>query len=214
MPDPVSNQLGFYIDGPAVIYAGPMMCDATAYTSPTSSVSGGQLGTLVGFTDGGVTISYQTMTHRINGDEYGGSEGMPAELLILGGLASIRATLVKWDNSAIEKRIMSGANILNGDDGEIPGIGAAYFGQGYGFSFWVIGKNSGMGYLFPKCELATQAKQWNISSLERRLSLSVQAYCVYNKVTDNNVTQGYADTFFKDADTNSFVAADCVAQFP
>lgn len=195
----LSSQLSFYVDGPAVIYYGEQDCSAAQYMNV-----GNLSGKLLGFTDGGVAISYQTMTHRINGDEYGGSEGMPAEQLILGGQASIRATIVKWETGAFED-LMCGANAMVPEDGTIPCLGKPYFSSQYGFSFWVIGLSQKDGYYFPKCELASQPRQWNVSSLERRMSLSVQAYSILSE------SQQAAVTFFTGTDDVNVDYQDCAA---
>lgn len=203
MPDnnsSVASQLNFYVDGPAVIYFGAQSCSPSGYTS----ISSGN-GTLLGFTDGGVSINYQTMTHRINGDEYGGAEGMPAEQLILGGQASIRATIVKWNQGAFE-RIMCGANQMSPQDGTIPLIAKPYFGSQYGFSFWVVGLGNTDAYWFPKCELATQPKTWNVSSLEKRMNLSVQAYSVLSNSLNAAITY-YTGT------ESGLTYTDCAAVF-
>lgn len=197
------SSLKYYVDGPAALYCGPAKCGATDYVPYAS-------GFLVGLTDGGVTISYQTITHRINGDEYGGAEGMPAELLILGGMASIRTTIVKWAENGF-KRLIAGANLV-ADDGQIPALASPYFSDNYGFAFWVVGK--GLSYYFPKCELATQPRTWNISSLERRMDLSIQALCIFNATNESSgsgyTRRGEAITFFKGTETASF-EADCSA---
>ena len=209
------NGLNFYIDGPAAIYFGEQNCSASGYISPNDeSTANVKYGTLLGYTDGGASISYQTMTHRINGDEYGGSEGMAAEQLILGGQATIRSLIVKWNVGAFQQ-IMTGANYLN-NDGMIPPIGTAYFGSKLGFSFWVLGRgqgsaNPGKGYYFPKCELATQPRQWNVSSLERRMELNVLAYCLFN--AGSNGDPSTADTFFSDVDNSLTFDDDCTATF-
>ena len=213
--DATANRLDFYIDGPTVIYYGQQNCDATDYISPTSSYTVGassfQYGTLLGFTDGGASISYQLMTHRINGDEYGGNEGMPAELLILGGTASIRAQIVKWAPNAFNQ-LITGANAMS-SMGEIPRLGAPYFTGKYGYSFWVFAKNEGKAYYFPKCELATQPKQWNISSLERRFDLNVLAYNVFTKKSVDGKDVISADVFFSATGTFPKVDGDCDRSF-
>lgn len=185
--------LGFFIDGPAALFGGAAVCKVSNHTYQAHS------GSPIGLTDNGVTISYQAMTHRISGDEYGGNEGMPAEQLILGGQATIRTTIVKWGDN-VGGYLMTGANTI-ATPGEVPRVGSPYFYGGYGFSFWVVGAG-GVGYYFPKCELATQPKTWNVSSTERRMDITITAYNVFCQANSTLVT------FLKGTDSFNF-DADC-----
>lgn len=196
--------LDFYVDGPAAIFYSQQDCEATGYKAVANA-------NLLGLTEGGATISYQLMLHRINGDEYGGSEGMPAEQLILGAQATIRAQITKWAPGAFDD-LKVGAYMGNADPGTIPKIGSPYFSRRYGYAFWVVAYGEGKGYYFPKCELATQPKQWNVSSLERRVDLNVLAYNVFTKTTVNGSTVKSADVFFSAADTFT-LDADCAKTF-
>lgn len=186
------GSLSFVIEGPAVIVYDAQDCNPTGYKPYT--VSG-----LLGFTDGGVSISNRVITHRINGDEFGGSEGVPAELLILGGQASIRTTIVKWNKPFTD--IAGGAYGVS-QEGEIPGYCKPYFGSNCGFSFWVVGRET--SYYFPKCELASQPREWNVSSHERRMQLNINAYNVFDQTNQRGVT------FFKG--TQSFTDFDPACQ--
>ena len=155
----------YVIEGPAVLYCGAATCDANQYNASSA-------GTLLGITESGVSISTSLMTHRISTDVYGGTEGPPAELVVLGGQASVRGTLVQWSTYALGLLTQG----LRGaaEAGEIPWPGVGVWSGGHGFAFWVVGALK--AYYFPRCELATQPREWNISALERKMSLNINAY--------------------------------------
>ena len=156
----------YVIEGPAVIWYGAQECDAAAYKSIASANA-----SLLGVTESGVTISSQLMTHRISTDEYGGQEGPPAEILTLGAQASVQGVLVKWSADGFAD-IQSGLRGTTSGRAPFPGHGV--YGGGYAYAFWVVGSDS--SYYFPKCDLASQPKEWNVSALERRMNLNVTAY--------------------------------------
>ena len=167
----------YIIEGPATIYYGAGNCNATEYLEIITKADAADLGsvnaTILGVTETGVTISTQLMTHRISADDYGGNEGPPAELLILGASASIQGTLVKWGKDAFEDLK---AGLRNVTPGHVPWPAHGVFG-GSGqhlYAFWVVG--SKRAFYFPKCELATQPREWQISVLERRMNLNITAY--------------------------------------
>lgn len=188
----MSTGTKLYIDGPSEIYFGATQCDATAYASPDDA----DVDTyLLGETESGVTISYATNMHRISMDRYGGGEGVPAEMLIMSGQASVRGVIVGWgykkgsatasvDTWQAFRAMAAGAyqdptgqvtaTVDKSRLGSSPLPGTPYFGDGYGFSLWVVGRNK--SYLFPKCDCASQPREWNISSLEKKMSLNVTAY--------------------------------------
>ncbi len=167
----------YIIEGPATIYYGAGDCNALAYkkivTGADATSAAEVNANILGVTETGVTISSQLMTHRISTDDYGGTEGPPAELLILGGTASIQGTLVKWGKTAFEDLK---AGLRNVTPGHIPWPAHGVFGNNgdHLYAFWVVG--SKRAFYFPKCELATQPREWQISVLERRMNLNITAY--------------------------------------
>ena len=162
----------YVIEGPATIYFGGGNCLASGY-APIVTEGNGVNAQLLGVTETGVTISSQLMTHRISSDEYGGTEGPPAELLTLGATASIQGTLVKWGAGAFEN-LKSG--LRNVRAGHIPWPAQGVYSGNYFFAFWVVGAKT--SYYFPRCNLATQPREWQISVLERRMNLNITAEAV------------------------------------
>lgn len=193
--------LSYVIDGPATIWYGAPDCNASNYrkTYEDSTYNA----TLVGITESGVSVSTQLMTHRLNSDEYGGPEGPPADILTLGATASIQGTLVKWNNAAYFA-LQAGLRGATPGRAPWPGVGIYSGGntkQGYAWSFWIVG--SKCAYYFPKCELASQPKEWNISALERRMNLNITAYAVgifgasphifFRKTDDPNINKVFPE---------------------
>lgn len=162
----------YVIEGPAVLFYGAANCAANEYEQAPAG-NGTQY--VLGITESGVSLSTSLMTHRLSTDVYGGTEGPPADLLVLGGQASIRGTLVKWGADSL-KALTTGLFYQEGFTGHgvFPWPGEGVWGGGHGFSIWVVG--SIKSYYFPRCELASQPREWNISALERRMSLNINAY--------------------------------------
>ena len=153
-----------YVDGPAAILFGAANCAANQFASYSGA-------TELGITDNGVQVSINTLTHRVNSDDEGGSEGNPAEILIMGAIANIRGTLVKYNPAAWDS-LISGIN-----GGGVFGLpGTPLFSSGYGFGFWVVGRATAL--YFPKSELATTPREFNFSTTERRTTFGVTAYPV------------------------------------
>ncbi len=179
------------VDGPATLYIGPSNCEANG-TPEIVSWGGAELG----ITESGVQVSINTMTHRINSDDRGGSEGTPAEMLIMGGQATIRGTLVKYSPSAFDS-VASG--LYNNNSGTVPLPGTPLFAGNYGFSLLVIGfQNS---FYFPKCEMASQPREFNISSTERKTSFSITAYPIYLSSSQQGVI------YYQDSTSKNIVPA-------
>lgn len=161
-----------YVDGPAQLYIGAQNCEASAYTAP------GNDSRELGITESGVQVSYQTMTHRVNSDDCGGGEGNPAEILVMGAQGTIRGTMVKYNPNAVGD-LMSGLYGLSNGGVRLPGT--AIFANNYGIGFWIIGNN--ISYYFPKCEMATTPREFNVSTTERKTSFTINAYPVMSSAS-------------------------------
>lgn len=179
-----------YVDGPAAILFGNADCSASTFASYSGA-------TELGITDNGVQVSINTLTHRVNSDDEGGSEGNPAEILIMGALANIRGTLVKYNPAAWDD-LISG---INGGVFSLPGT--PMFAGGYGFGFWVVGRNTSL--YFPKSEMATTPREFNFSTTERRTTFGVTAYPV--RYTSNNVC--VSTPYFTGAGSEQYVCNAC-----
>lgn len=187
------------VPGPVALYAGGAECN----------VAGGAQGSVsladmvrLGQTENGVQVSISNRAHRVNVDDMGGSQGAPAELIYLGSSASIRGVIVDYGepNAAAVGNgvkqalwgIARGLRFIDNDgnkgdeDGEIAAPGTPLFEYGYGFSLLLVG--SSLSYYFPRCELATAPREWNVSSLERKTSFTANAYEV--PVVSNNSYDG------------------------
>lgn len=174
-----------YVDGPAKLYIGEANCNATAFVAP------GATDRALGFTENGLQVSVNTLTHRVNSDDCGGAEGNPAEILIMGAQGTIRGVMVKYYEDAFAD-LMSG--VFEGS--EMIGIptplpGTAVFANGYGCSVWAVGKN--ITYWFPKCEFASQPREFNISTTERKTSFTINAYPVLNATFTGLALTGAGD---------------------
>lgn len=176
------------VDGPATIYVGSHDCTATAYALMTNAL---------GVTESGVQISYNTKTHRVNCDDMGGSEGDPAELLVMGGQATIRGVMVKVNESVLAD-LRSG--LYNTAEGSLPIPGTPLFAGGFGFGVTIVGAVT--GYYFPKCELASQPREWNVSSQETKTSFSFTAYPIYTQVGSGPVA---GHVYFRQAESGLIV---------
>lgn len=165
----MSNSI--FVDGPAVLAIGPANCTASAYVAPNTSGTGAT-DHILGYTDNGLQVSINTLTHRVNSDDNGGGEGNPAEMLLVGAIGNIRGTLVKYADPAAWATLITGIN--GGTDGVFPMPGTALFASGYGFACWAIGTYK--TFYFPKCELASSPREFNISTTERRTSFGITAY--------------------------------------
>lgn len=178
------------VPGPVQVYAGSAICKAPS-NSDTYNIS--DLGLVrLGQTEAGVNVSISNRAHRVNVDDMGGAQGSPADLIYLGSSAAIRGTLVDYGDpsgnsvsASVKKalwgisrglRITEADNALNSTvfEGDIVAPGTPLFDSGYGFSLLLVGVK--VVYLFPKCEFASNPREWNVSSMERRTSFTVSAY--------------------------------------
>lgn len=184
------------IDGPAVLYYCAQSCGDVTW--PVSSALN-----MLGITESGVSVSFSTNMHRVTSDDLGGGEGAPAELLFMGAQASVRGTLVKWGTGF--SSICSGLNASA--EGMIPRPGTPYFGNKYGFG--IVIKGYRISYFFPRCDLASQPREWNISSLERKMSLNINAYPVVVSETVGSKTYQYFRTFWTDTADVETIIPDC-----
>lgn len=182
------------VDGPALIYVGPQDCAATGVPALTAVNNFYELG----ITESGVQISVGGQVHRVMSDDMGGSEGMPAELLYMGATASIRGVLVKYNGDNINM-LISGVNKA-GDEGSIALPGTPVFAAGYGFSIAIQGRQK--VFYFPKCELISNPREFNISSTERKTSFTATAYPVY-------IGDSCAGSIYYTADVTSSVCPGC-----
>lgn len=164
----MASTLSIFVDGPATLFIGAQNCSATAYTAvPTQAKE-------LGITESGVQCSVNTLTHRVNSDDCGGSEGNPADLLIMGSTGTVRGTLVKYNATAFPELLAGLYGV--GTEGQTRLPGTAIFSNNYGFGLWVVGY--GKTLYFPKCEFATSPREFNISSTERKTSFTINAYPV------------------------------------
>lgn len=176
------------VDGPATLFIGPSNCEAAGFPEG-SSWSSSELG----ITESGVQVSINTMTHRINSDDRGGSEGTPAEMLIMGGQATIRGTLVKYAPAAFSSVV---TGLYNKAAGTVPLPGTPLFAGNYGFGLMIVGYQS--SFFFPKCEMASQPREFNLSSTERKTSFSITAYPIY-------LSSGEGVVYYSKTGTNKIV---------
>lgn len=172
------------VPGPVIIFAGAAQC-SIPFSNSVGSVN---LSAMMRFgqTENGVQVSISNRAHRVNVDDMGGTQGAPAELIYLGSSAAIRGVLVDYgspnSNSGVAEALMGmarGLRKISGDvhstlEGEIAAPGTPLFEYGYGYCLLLVGK--GMSYFFPRCELATSPREWNVSSLERKTSFTMNAY--------------------------------------
>lgn len=150
------------VDGPARIFVGPVDC----------TFMGQQGGSELGITENGVQVSINQLTHRVNSDDMGGAEGNPADILIMGTSATIRGVIVKYPNN-----LQTIGQVFNGlaymGEGWTVLPGTPLFAGGFGFSLWLLGYTT--FFYFPKCELASQPREFNISTTERKTSFAFTA---------------------------------------
>lgn len=158
--------LAIFVDGPARLYIGPQACLATEYADFGSN-------NMIGYTESGLQVSINYLTHRVNSDDCGGGEGNPAEMLVMGATATIRGTMVKYETTAINSLM---AGLYGAAEGSVKLPGTPVFAGGYGFAFWAVGVNG--SFYFPKCEWASAPREFNISTTERKTSFTVNAYPV------------------------------------
>lgn len=167
------------VDGPAHIYIGAHNCGGP----PQTLIGSGDKE--LGITESGVQVSIQNMTHRVNSDDMGGSEGNPAELLFMGAQASIKGVLVKYNPASV-------ADILTGlygmaNEGDLILPGTPVFASNHGCSLIIQGFAT--TFYFPRCEMTSQPREFNVSTTERKTSFGFTAYPSYK--TDNNTTVPY-----------------------
>lgn len=183
------------VPGPVQLWVGAATCSSL---SDQFSVDMSGM-TRLGQTENGVQVSISNRAHRVNVDDMGGTQGAPAELINLGSSASIRGVMVDYGppNSAandVKKKIWEIARGLRDPwatgtiEGDIAAPGTPLFEFGYGFSFFLIGVGS--SYFFPKCEFASQPREWNVSSLERKTSFTCTAYEInYNSAAYGTIAR-------------------------
>lgn len=168
------------VDGPAHLYLGPASCG-----NPPSAWIGNDSVEL-GFTETGVQVSIQNMTHRVNSDDMGGSEGNPAELLFMGAQASIRGVLVKYNPDSVADILTGLFNMTNEGDLILPGT--PVFASNHGCSLVIQGFAA--SYYFPRCEMTSQPREFNISTTERKTSFGFTAYPSLMTSTGDNGYNG------------------------
>ena len=155
------------VEGPALLYVSAANLEGAI---PSVDLTGW---TQLGVTESGVNVSISNLTHRVNSDDCGGSEGNPAEILSMGSQATIRGSLVKYNANAVSS-IMSG---FYGDaEGSTVLPGTPVFASGRGFSLYISGY--AVTYYFPKCEFASQPREFNLSTTEKKTSFGITAYPV------------------------------------
>lgn len=154
------------VDGPAHLYVGEQDCNATGVANATNEL---------GITENGVQISINTLTHRVNSDDMGGAEGNPAELIVMGANATIRGVMVKYNEATAFGVMTSG--LYNTTEGSLVLPGTPFFAGNYGFSLKIQGFRQ--WYYFPKCEMASQPREFNLSTTERKTSFSILAYPIH-----------------------------------
>lgn len=170
------------VEGPARFYIGAQNCAATQYLAVSESTA-----TFLGIGESGAQISISTNTRRVNSDDNGGSEGSPAEIILLGSTGSIRTTFVKYNADAWASIVsgVSDSTVSSGGavayqpptEGEFFLPGTPIFGGAKGFSLWIVGATK--SYYFPKCEMASQPREFNISTDAKKTSVTCTAYPVY-----------------------------------
>lgn len=177
------------VDGPARLYIGAMARNELSATweayeefNPEDYVDSSVPGFVappfqaLGITESGVQISVTNSMQRVNADAYGGSEGTPAEFVMMGATAVVRAVLVRYSPSHIALgHAINGC--FSGVEGETFIPGTPYFASNNGFSLLVLGTFA--RWFFPKCEMATQPREFNVSTTERKTSVSFNAYPVF-----------------------------------
>lgn len=158
------------VDGPARLYAGDLDCH---WTGTFESLHMKELG----ITENGVQVSVNQLTHRVNSDDMGGAEGNPAEILIMGSTATIRGVIVKYPSDRTRLgQIFSGIGGIGEGWTWLPG--SPLFAGGGGFSFLIWGYTT--YFYFPRCEMVTQPREFNISTTERKTSFAIQALPIHD----------------------------------
>jgi len=180
------------VEGPARFYVGAQNCAATAYAAYNS-------GNLLGVAETGAQISIAGNVHNVYSDDNGGSAGTPAEVLWMGSAASVRGTLVKY-NASLADSVVNGAYATSTGVGIVVQLpGTPLFAGGFGFGVWIVGNQK--TYYFPKCELATTPRDFDISTREKKTSFTFNAYPVYSN------TSGFL--YFTGAGGGLYTPADC-----
>lgn len=190
-----SNLPMIQVEGPARFYVGAQDCAAVAYAAYTDA-------TMLGIAENGAQISIGGNTHPVHSDDNGGADGTPAELLWMGSTASIRGTLVKF-NADASNSIINGAYATSSAVGIIVQLpGTPLFAGGFGFGVWIVGNQK--SYYFPKCELATQPREFEISTREKKVSFSFNAYPVYSGSSGFLYFTGSGSGLYSPADCNGY----------
>ena len=180
------------VDGPAQIYVGPSDCNASQFPASLANFKA------LGVTENGLQISINTLTHRVNSDDMGGGEGNPAEMLVMGTAGTIRGVMVKYGSLALAD-LMTG--LYGGTEGRTPIPGTPIFASGYGFG--VVVRGAARSYYFPKSELASTPREFNVSSTERKTSFTFNAHPIY---LGTNSTSG---VIYIPDNTGTLLAPEC-----
>ena len=193
------------VEGPARFYIGAQNCSATQYVEVSDSTA-----RLLGIGESGAQLSISTKTNPVHSDDNGGTEGTPAEIILLGSIGSIRTTLVKYNANAwasIVSGVSDSAVSANGEvtyqpptEGEYFLPGTPIFGGAKGFALWIVGATK--SFYFPKCEMASQPREFNISTGAKKTSITATAYPVYNS------TNGFL-CFYGNDQFSSYTPTDC-----
>lgn len=183
------------VEGPARFYVGAQNCAASEYAAYSDA-------TFLGIAETGAQISISMNMHQVHSDDNGGSSGTPAELLSMGATATVRGALVKFNGSVIDN-IINGANATSAALGiVVPLPGTPLFAGGYGFGVWIVGNQK--TYYFPKCEIATQARDFNISTQEKKVSFSFACYPISIGTSSKLYFTGAGGGVYSPSDCNSY----------
>lgn len=194
------------VEGPARFYIGAQNCNAVQYLaiSPTTA-------TFLGIGESGAQLSITTQTQRVNSDDNGGSEGSPAEIILLGSTASIRTTFVKYNANSWASIVSGVSNSTVSSEGAVTyqspteGVfflpGTPIFGGAKGFSLWIQGATR--TYYFPKCEMASQPREFNVSTDAKKTSVTCTAYPVYSG------SSGFLCFFSNNENYTTYTPTDC-----
>lgn len=183
------------VEGPARFYVGAQDCAATSYAAYSSAV-------LLGIAENGAQVSIGGNTKPVYSDDNGGSSGTPAELIWVGSNASIRGTLVKYNASSADS-VINGAYATSTDVGIVVQLpGTPLFAGGFGFGVWIVGNQK--TYYFPKCELATQPREFNVSTDAKKVAFSFTAYPVYSGTSGFLYFTGNGAGLYSPADCNGY----------
>jgi hypothetical protein len=183
------------VEGPARFYVGAQNCVATEYADYTGM-------TFLGVAENGAQISVSGNVHQVYSDDNGGSSGVAAEILWMGATASVRGTLVKFNGTAANS-VINGAYATSTDVGIVVQLpGTPLFAGGFGFGVWIVGSQK--TYYFPKCELASQPRDFEISTREKKVSFTFNAHPVYAGNSGRLYFTGSGGGLYEPADCNGY----------